>query len=147
MSGRLDGQVAVITGGTSGIGRATAELFVKEGARVVIAGRSDEKGKQIEKDLGKNVVYRRTDVTDDAEIEALMGFAAERFSRIDCLFNNAGAPSRGDIESVTRQDFENSGGGRFVSVECFVANFSINAGMSSGRSSNGGILIVTVPRR
>jgi NAD(P)-dependent dehydrogenase (short-subunit alcohol dehydrogenase family) len=108
MTGRLDGQVAVITGGTSGIGQATAELFAQEGARVVVAGRSEEKGAEMVDRLGENAVFKRTDVTDIEQVEALVQFASQTFGRIDCLFNNAGAPSRGDIESVTKEDFEAS---------------------------------------
>jgi NAD(P)-dependent dehydrogenase (short-subunit alcohol dehydrogenase family) len=108
MSGRLDGQIAVITGGTSGIGEATAELFVGEGASVVIAGRSDEKGKEMVRRLGEGVAFKHTDVMNVNEIEELMHFSVERFGRIDCLFNNAGGPSSGDLETVSEEDFNNS---------------------------------------
>ena len=108
MSGRLEGKVAVITGGTSGIGEATAELFVKEGAKVVIAGRGEEAGRTIGDRLGENAEYFRTDVMQETDIEALIRFATERFGRLDCLFNNAGASSRGTLESVTGEDFDYS---------------------------------------
>lgn len=108
MSGRLDGKVAVITGGTSGIGEATAEVFIEEGAKVVIAGRSEEKGQAIAERLGANAAYKRTDVTREEDIEALIGFAAEKFGRLDCLFNNAGGSSRGTLETVTPDDFDYS---------------------------------------
>jgi NAD(P)-dependent dehydrogenase (short-subunit alcohol dehydrogenase family) len=103
MSKRLENKVAVITGGTSGIGRK--EVFVGQGARVVIAGRSEEKGKALADRLGENCVYLRTDVMKEAEIKALMDFAVERFGRIDCLFNNAGGKDRGTLETVTLEDF------------------------------------------
>jgi len=105
MSGRLEGKVAVITGGTSGIGEATAEVFASEGAKIIIAGRSVEKGEAIAKRLGANVLYRRTDVTVEGDIKALIDFAVERFGRIDCLFNNAGGKDRGTLETVTTEDF------------------------------------------
>ena len=63
MSKRLKGKVALITGGTSGIGKDTARLFSEEGAKVVIVGRSEEKGKKIAGELGENVVYKRADIT------------------------------------------------------------------------------------
>lgn len=108
MSGRLEGKVAVITGATSGIGEATAEVFVGEGAKVVVAGRSEEKGEAIAERLGENAVFRRTDVLVEADIEGVIQFCVERFGRLDCLFNNAGGPSRGTLESVTGEDFDYS---------------------------------------
>ena len=106
MIGRMDRQVAVITGGTSGIGEATAELFVREGAAVVIAGRAERKGTEIVRRLGASASFQRADVTIPSDIEALIAFAVARHGRIDCLFNNAGAPSRGDVETVTEEDFD-----------------------------------------
>ena len=103
MSGRLEGKIAVITGGTSGIGEATAEVFAAEGAKVVIAGRSEEKGTQIANRLGANVVYQRTDVINEQEIKALIDLAVARFGRLDCLFNNAGGPTPGTLETVTKK--------------------------------------------
>lgn len=105
MSGRLEGKVTIITGGTSGIGEATAEVFAAERAKVVIAGRSEEKGIRIADRLGKNVVYQRTDVIHEEEIKALIDQTVARFGRLDCLFNNAGGPSRGTLETVTPEDF------------------------------------------
>ena len=104
MSKRLENKVAVITGGTSGIGEATAEVFAAEGAKVIIAGRSEEKGTQLAKRLGSNVVYHRTDITNDQEIKALVDAAVTRFGRLDCLFNNAGGPTPGTLETVTKED-------------------------------------------
>ena len=66
MSRRLEGKTAVITGGTSGIGEASAEVFAAEGAKVIIAGRSEEKGQKIADRLGANVFYKRTDVINPA---------------------------------------------------------------------------------
>ena len=106
MSKRMDGKVAIITGGTSGIGEATVELFIEEGAQVVLSGRNDEKGAALEKALGKNAAYCHADVSQEAELEALMKFCVDKFGRIDCLFNNAGASSRGTLETVTQEDFQ-----------------------------------------
>lgn len=105
MSGRLEGKVAVITGGTSGIGAATAEVFAGEGARVVIAGRSEEKGAKLAQKLGENVIYQRTDVTVEEDIKNLIDAAVKHFGRLDCMFNNAGGPDRGTLETVTMEDF------------------------------------------
>ena len=108
MSGRLDGKIAIITGGTSGIGEATAEIFVDEGAKVIIAGRSVDKGQAIADRLGENAVYQQTDVMNEEDIQRLVDFAVERFGRLDCLFNNAGGNSRGELETVTKEDFDYS---------------------------------------
>lgn len=105
--GRLDGKVAVITGATSGIGLRTAELFVAEGARVVIAGRRQSEGETISKRLGPACRFRRTDVTEETQIKALIDEAVETFGRLDCLFNNAGGPApTGGIEGIPASGFD-----------------------------------------
>lgn len=108
MAGRLEGKVAVITGGTSGIGAATAEVFAAEGAKVVIAGRSEEKGAKIAERLGENVIYQKCDVTREEDIKTLVDAAVKKFGRLDCMFNNAGGPDRGTLETVTMEDFDYS---------------------------------------
>lgn len=108
MSGRLENKVAVITGGTSGIGAATAEVFASEGAKVIIAGRSEQKGRELAERLGKNVLYQRADVMNEADIKAVIDLAVEKFGRLDCLFNNAGGPTPGTLETVTPEDFNYS---------------------------------------
>jgi len=105
--GRLDGKVAVITGATSGIGLRTAEIFVAEGARVVIAGRRAPEGEALAAKLGAACVFRRTDVTDEEQMRALIGQAIDSFGRIDCLFNNAGGPAQtGGIEGLDVDRFD-----------------------------------------
>jgi NAD(P)-dependent dehydrogenase (short-subunit alcohol dehydrogenase family) len=88
--GVLEGKVAVIAGGTSGIGARTAELFVEEGATVVIAGRRRDAGEALAQRLGQAASFVRTDVAHEVELKALIEGAAARFGRLDCLFNNAG---------------------------------------------------------
>jgi NAD(P)-dependent dehydrogenase (short-subunit alcohol dehydrogenase family) len=102
MAGRLDGKVAVITGGVSGIGLGTVELFVAEGASVVAADIQDEKGAMLEKRFPGKVRYSHCDVTQEAEIAATMALAKEAFGGLDILFNNAGISDRmGAITEVT----------------------------------------------
>jgi NAD(P)-dependent dehydrogenase (short-subunit alcohol dehydrogenase family) len=86
--GTLEGKVAVVTGGTSGIGARTAALFASEGASVVIAGRREEQGEKLAAELGGAFV--RTDVSIESDVEALIAFAVERYGRLDVLVNNAG---------------------------------------------------------
>ena len=94
MAGRLDGKVALITGGASGIGLGTVELFVAEGAQVVAADIQDEKGAMLEKRFPGKVAYAHCDVTSEAEIEAALQKAKTEFGGLDILFNNAGISDR-----------------------------------------------------
>ena len=89
--GRLAGKVAIVTGGTSGMGEATVERYVAEGARVMIAGRRADAGNAIVERLGADAAFTRTDVTREAEVERLVTATVERWGRVDVLFNNAGA--------------------------------------------------------
>jgi len=88
--GQLDGKVAVITGGASGIGEGTVRLFVEQGARVVIADIQDERGSQLAEDLGPSTTYQRTDVSQEEQVKAAVGRAVEKWGRLDVMFNNAG---------------------------------------------------------
>ena len=87
---RLDGKVAVITGGSAGIGRGTVERFVAEGARVLIADVQVERGEELAHSLGEECGFVRTDVSNEADIERAVQLAVERYGRLDCLFSNAG---------------------------------------------------------
>lgn len=87
--GALSGKVAIVTGATSGIGERIAEVFVEEGAKVVAAARRESEGAALEKRLG--VSFIRTDVAQEDDVKAMVARALERFGRIDCLVNNAGA--------------------------------------------------------
>jgi NAD(P)-dependent dehydrogenase (short-subunit alcohol dehydrogenase family) len=104
---RLQGKVAVITGATSGIGLRTAEIFVAEGAKVVIAGRRATEGNALADRLGAACSFLQTDVTEEAQMQALIAHALDRFGRIDCLFNNAGGPAQtGGIEALDVARFD-----------------------------------------
>lgn len=87
---RLDGKVAVITGGASGIGEGTVRLFAEEGAQVVIADIQDERGQQLAEELGTQTAYLRTDVSQEAQVRAAIQLAVDKWGRLDCMFNNAG---------------------------------------------------------
>lgn len=105
--GRLKDKVAIVTGGTSGIGKRTVERFVEEGARVVIAARREKEGEALAEALGENVRFIRTDVSKEADVEAMIAFAVETFGRLDVLFNNAGGPApTGGIETIPYADYE-----------------------------------------
>ena len=106
MSERLKGKVALITGGTSGIGAATAQLFVSEGARVVITGRSVEKGRAPAADLGSNASYREADITQEEAIRDSIEHTAQSHGRLDILFNNAGGPVGAPLEKLTQDHID-----------------------------------------
>jgi NAD(P)-dependent dehydrogenase (short-subunit alcohol dehydrogenase family) len=95
MSGRLDGKTAVVTGGSSGIGKAIAELFVAEGANVVVGDIQDEKGQELESAHGGKIVYRHADMLEEGDIAALVDAAVESFGALDVMVNNAGVASEG----------------------------------------------------
>lgn len=90
MNQLLAGQVAIITGGASGLGRASVELFVEQGAKVVIADVNVEQGQELAITLGKSAVFKKTDVADAQQVQALVDFAIEHFGDLHIMFNNAG---------------------------------------------------------
>ena len=107
MSKLLEGKVAIITGGTSGIGAASAQRFVAEGARVVIVGRRDDVGRQTEAASGGTIHYRHTDVTKEREIEALVADAVAWFGKLDVYFGNAGTVGgMAPIQDASTADFD-----------------------------------------
>jgi len=93
--GRLDGKVALITGASSGIGRASARHFVEEGAQVVLADIQDDAGQKLAAELGERAAYVHSDVAGESDVRGMIEFAVERHGRLDCLFNNAGFGGEG----------------------------------------------------
>jgi 3-oxoacyl-[acyl-carrier protein] reductase len=87
---RLSEKVCLITGGAAGIGKATAEKFVKEGAKVVICDVDSEMGKLVADQLGSGTLFYKVNVTDRAEVQAWVDDVIEKFGRVDVLINNAG---------------------------------------------------------
>jgi NAD(P)-dependent dehydrogenase (short-subunit alcohol dehydrogenase family) len=105
--GLLDGKIAIITGGTSGIGAATAELFVAEGAKVVFTGRRKAEGEAVAKRIGSRATFIQADATSEADWERVMRATLDQHGRLDALFNNAGGPApTGSIESVPVAGFD-----------------------------------------
>ncbi len=107
--GLLDGKIAIITGGASGIGRATARLFISEGARVVIADIQEDKGQALATELGPDAIFQHADVSRESDIKAMVDLAIAHFGRLDCLFNNAGYGGvSGRIEKTSMHGFDNT---------------------------------------
>ncbi len=90
MGRELEGKTAIITGAARGIGGCAAQLFVSEGAKVVIADVESEKGEALADSLGSAAVFRYTDVTRAEEVQALVEFAADHFGEVNVMWNNAG---------------------------------------------------------
>jgi len=90
MAHELDGKVSIVTGGARGLGRATVELFAAEGAKVVIADLLDEEGRALADKLGGSVRYMHTDVSQEAELQAVVDYAVSEFGSLQVMFNNAG---------------------------------------------------------
>jgi NAD(P)-dependent dehydrogenase (short-subunit alcohol dehydrogenase family) len=96
MGDELVGKVAVVTGGASGIGRATVERFVAEGARVVIADVNDEQGRDLASSLGDAAAFLHVDVAAADDVQSAVDFAVEHFGGLHIMFNNAGIGSKFD---------------------------------------------------
>ena len=89
---RFENKVVLVTGGSSGIGRATALAFAREGARVVLASRGQERGETVAREIeevGGEALFVPTDVSHTGDVQSLVRAAVERFGRLDCAFNNA----------------------------------------------------------
>lgn len=99
--GQIEGKVAVITGGASGIGEGTVRLFVQEGAKVLIADVQDARGEKLAEELGPAASYRHTDVSQEADVRGAIEHAVSKWGRLDCIYNNAGFGGvSGPIEST-----------------------------------------------
>jgi NAD(P)-dependent dehydrogenase (short-subunit alcohol dehydrogenase family) len=104
--GKLEGKVAVITGGNSGIGLATAKEFKEQGARVVITGRDQQTLDEAKREIGGDVLVIRSDASSLTEIDKLFAAVKEKLGRIDVLFINAGIGKFAPVEAVTEELFD-----------------------------------------
>jgi NAD(P)-dependent dehydrogenase (short-subunit alcohol dehydrogenase family) len=105
--GRLEGKVAVVTGGASGIGAATVRQFVSEGARVVIADLQAEVAKDLANSLGESAMAISCNVVSESDVAASINAAVERWGTLDILFNNAGFGGiSGPLEDTTVDEYE-----------------------------------------
>ena len=105
--GKMDDRVTVITGGASGIGKAIAELFAKEGARVVVSDIQDDLGQRLAKSLGDNTTFVHADVSLEDDVKGMVDHAVDKFGRLDCIVNNAGMGGvKGEIETVSVEGFD-----------------------------------------
>src|SRR6266571_3015079 len=107
-NGKLNGKVALVTGGTSGIGKATAIAFARAGAKFVLTGRREKEGAQVVaeiKKLGGEAAFVRADVAKDADVKAMVDFAVDKFGRLDIALNNAGVEWIGPLDQATEAEY------------------------------------------
>ena len=169
MTGELEGKVALVTGGTSGIGRDTAVLFAKAGAKVVVAGRREPEGQEtikLVRAAGGDGLFVKSDVSKAAEVDSLIRQVVERFGRLDIAFNNAGiegvwvpivTQSEKDFDRTIdinlkgvwlclkyeiRQMLKQGGGGAIVNMAS-IAGFVGSAGAAAYSASKHGVLGLT----
>jgi NAD(P)-dependent dehydrogenase (short-subunit alcohol dehydrogenase family) len=140
MADELSGKVAIVTGGASGIGRATVELFAREGARVVIADVDSAGGERLASSLGGAVAFKRTDVSDADQVQAVVDFAVSRFGGLHVMFNNAGISDKtfGSFLDDELKDFE-----RVIAVNLFGVMVGTQRAARQMAKSGGGSIINT----
>ncbi len=167
--GRLDGKVALISGGARGQGAAEAMLFAKEGAKVVIGDLLDDEGRQVEAqiaELGGDATYVRLDVTSADEWDAAVQTALERYGRLDILVNNAGILGRRTgIEDTTSEQWDaildvnakgvflgtkaaipalqEAGGGSIVNISSIAGIIGSRNGIPAYQASKGAVRLLT----
>ena len=108
---KLEGKVAFITGGTSGIGRQTAVTLAQAGAKVVVTGRREAEGAETVRQVeaaGGEALFVRTDVKNESDIKNAVDQTLERFGRLDIALNNAGVETAGPIPEVTEDNYRNT---------------------------------------
>ena len=103
---RLEGKVALISGSSRGMGAFEAELFLKEGAKVVVGDVREEEGRALVDKIGGDSVFLRLDVTSESDWAAAVNEAVDRYGRLDILVNNAGISARGSIEETTVAEWD-----------------------------------------
>lgn len=106
---RLEGKVAIVTGATFGIGKGTAELFAKEGAKVVVAGRTEEAGDKVVEAIqseGGEATFAKTDVAVSEDVQRMISTTVDTYGRLDVLFNNAGIGNPGKVADEPEEDWD-----------------------------------------
>ncbi len=136
---RLEGKVALISGGARGQGAVEARMFAEEGASVVIGDILDDAGRQTEaelQELGYNVTYVHLDVTSEADWEAAVQTAVSTYGKLDVLLNNAGILIRKNIEETTEADWD-----RIFAVNAKGVFLGTKAAIPAMRDAGGGSII------
>ena len=133
---RLENKVAIISGGSRGMGAFEAALFVQEGAKVIIGDVRDEEGRDLAKHIGSNAVYMHLDVTSEKDWAAVVKEATDRYGKLDILVNNAGVSARGTIEETSVDDWD-----RVMGINAKGVFLGTRAVIPKMRKSGGGSII------
>ena len=136
---RLEGKVAIISGGARGMGASEAKLFAKEGAKVVFGDILDDEGKRVEAEIhetGGDALYVHLDVTREADWRAAVELAASRYGKLDILVNNAGIGGGGKIEETTLDEWQ-----RVMDVNSKGVFLGTKAAIPAMRAAGGGSII------
>ena len=137
--GRLDGKVAVISGGARGQGATEARMMAREGAKVVFGDILDEEGRKVEAEIteaGNDATYVHLDVTNEAEWQAAIGTAVSRYGKLDILVNNAGILIRKSIEETTEEEWD-----RIMAVNAKGVFLGTKHAIPAMRQAGGGSII------
>jgi len=140
--GRLSGKVALITGGGSGMGRASCRLFAREGARVVVVDRVAETGEEtaaLIRDDGGDATFVEADVADAAAVERMVATTVETYGRLDVLFNNAGIEG----PSVNLLDYGEDDWARIIAVNLTAVYRAMRAAIPHMIGQGGGVILST----
>lgn len=135
---RLKDKVAVVTGGSSGIGEDTVRLFVQEGAKVVISDVNDEKGESLAEELGEAAIYQHADVAKEDDVEALIKKAVDHFGKLDILFSNAGIGSLSPADELSAEDWK-----KVLGINLDGVFFGAKHAVKAMKESGGGSIINT----
>jgi 3-oxoacyl-[acyl-carrier protein] reductase len=138
MAGRLEGRSAVVTGAARGIGRATAEVYAREGARVLVVDRDAEAAATAAGEIGKGSVACTADVTKREDVQAMAAAAAEQFGGIDILTQNAGIYPNHLVEEITDDEWE-----LVMNVNVRSALYTVQACLPHLKKSDNGRITIT----
>ncbi len=132
----LVGKVALVTGGTSGIGATTSKLLASQGAKVILTGRSGDKGRLVAEGIGEAATFFQADVTQEADLKASVDFAVETHGKVDILFNNAGAITGETLETMSQEAITSA-----CSVLLSSVMLSTKYAAAAMRTNQGGVIV------
>ncbi|MHB9879358.1 SDR family NAD(P)-dependent oxidoreductase [Pacificimonas sp. ICDLI1SI03] len=134
--GRLEGKVAIISGGAQGMGAATARLFAQEGARVVIGDVVEEKGRAVAEEIGDAALFQKLDVREESDWQRVVKAATDKFGKLDILVNNAAVTHFGASEELKKEDAE-----RVLGINVIGTMMGVKHAVPSLKANGGGVIV------